>query len=113
MALLYICGKIDAYKKAQEVEKPENERLFISVRIDGFYLNDAKIVDKKAELQFAILKILIKLSAEELFTGESKYISISQISSILKSQNIFENDEKQIRSAIYYIRVSIKAAHKH
>ncbi|GHT97565.1 hypothetical protein FACS1894126_1840 [Alphaproteobacteria bacterium] len=113
MALLYICSKIDAYKKAQEVEKTENERLFISVRMDGFYLDDVKIINKEADLQMAIFRVLLCAYVDEFFSGERKYINVQQICSLLEAEGIFlEDPENQIHSSIYYIRTSIKSAHK-
>lgn len=90
-----------------------NELFFASIKDGGIYLNNVKIIDKKAELQFAIFKILIDLHIEEFFAGKLKFVTIPQIRAILESQEIFVDDEKQIHTAIYYIRISIKIAHKH
>jgi hypothetical protein len=74
------------------------------------YLNDIKIIDKKAELQMAIFKILIDLYVEEFHTNEIKYISISRINSLLKSMGFnLEDPERQICRAIYLIRTSVKS----
>ncbi|MDR1235395.1 MAG: hypothetical protein LBJ96_00145 [Holosporaceae bacterium] len=115
--LLNVCKKIDEYEKSkyerlQKKSLSENELFFISIKTDGIYLNNVKIIDKKAELQFAIFMILIDLYVEEFFSKEPKYILISQICSKLKFQKKIVGDEKQIRTAIYYIRASIKAVHK-
>jgi hypothetical protein len=109
--LLCICRKIDIYEQLKK--KPINKKwFFVSVKDDGIYLNNIKIIDKKAELQFAIFKILIDLYIEEFFAGKLKFVTIPQIRAILESQKIFVDDEKQIRTAIYYIRTSTKAAHR-
>jgi hypothetical protein len=77
------------------------------------YLNNIKIIDKKAELQFAIFRILIDLYIEEFHAGEMKYISISKINSLLKSMGFnLEDPERQIGISIYRIRTSIKSAFK-
>ena len=89
---------------------PNGRLPFVSIKNDGFYLNDIKIIDKKAELQFAIFKILVDLYIEEFYTGEIKYISISKIDLLLKSKGFnLEDPEKQIRQNIYIIRNSIKS----
>jgi hypothetical protein len=88
---------------------PNSGLPFVSIKNDGFYLNDIKIIDKKAELQMAIFKILIDLHIEEFYTGTIKYISISKIDSLLRTQGFdLEDPEKQIRRAIYLIRTSVK-----
>jgi hypothetical protein len=38
---------------------------FVSIKDDCIYVNDIKIIDKKAKLQFAIFKILINQYADE------------------------------------------------
>ncbi|MDR0631794.1 MAG: hypothetical protein LBF54_00920 [Holosporaceae bacterium] len=110
--LLCICKKIDTYEQLKK--KPINKKwFFISVKDDGIYLNDIKIIDKKAELQSAIFKILIDHYLKEFFLGH-QYITISEICSSLESSKFcMEDRENQIRVAIYHIRTSINKAHKH
>jgi hypothetical protein len=86
---------------------------FISIGYDGIYLNNVKIIDRKAELQIAIFKILTHLYIEESYEGKIKYISITEISSLLKSRGfILEDPEMQIVESIYRIRSSIKSNFK-
>jgi hypothetical protein len=110
--LLNICSKIDVYEESKKKLPSKNEFFFISIKHDGIYLNDIKIIDKKAELQMAIFKILMTYYVEDIFNNTSTYISISKINSSLKNYGISIDDyENQIRKNIYKIRLSIKSAH--
>jgi hypothetical protein len=63
-------------------------------------------------LQLAIFNIFLDLHIKEFLSEEVKYITISQICVLLKEKEILVDDD-QVRNAIYYIRSSIKTAHKH
>jgi hypothetical protein len=110
--LLSVCDKIDEHEKSKDNRL--NERLlFVSIGDDCVYVNDEKIVDKKAKLQFAIFRILLDSYVEEFFSGESQYASIQRIDFALKSKGfILEDPENQICGSIYRIRASIKSADK-
>jgi hypothetical protein len=99
--LLGVCQKIDAYEQSKKKSQPKDELFFVSIKNDGIYLNDTKIIAEKAGLQFAIFRILLDLYVREFFAAELKYVTIPQIRAILESQKIFVEDEKQIRTAIY------------
>ncbi|GHU00109.1 hypothetical protein FACS1894126_6430 [Alphaproteobacteria bacterium] len=112
MALLYICSKIDAYEKSKENHKSKGSH-FVSIREGCIYENDAEIINKEANLQLAIFRVLLHACVDEFFSGEKKYVNVQQIYSALKAEGIFlENPEEQIGRSIYYIRASIKSVHK-
>jgi hypothetical protein len=86
--LLSVCEKIDAYERSKK--KPTNEKwFFISVKNDGIYLNDIKIIDKKAELQFAIFKILLRQHILSLVECKHSSLNAHQIASELEKQCFF------------------------
>jgi hypothetical protein len=102
--LLRICKKIDDYEKSKSKRNINDELLFVSLRDDGFYLNHIKIIDKKSELQIAILKILIEHYKNEISSG-SNFLPISKISFNLRKMGIESfNLENQIRTSIHRIR---------
>lgn len=80
--------------------------LFISFHDNGVYLNEVKIIDKRAELQFSVFKILVQHYMNEVFDGSS-YISMAKICAVLKQNKITADDiENQVRVSIYRIRNS-------
>lgn len=71
------------------------------------YLNDCKLIDKKAKLQIAIFNILIEHYKNEISFGSS-YLPISKMCSNLKKIGINSyNLDNQIHSSIHRIRNSI------
>lgn len=113
--LLNVCKKIDEYEKPKRETPLKNELFFISIKNDGIYLNDIKIIDRKAELQFAIFKILLKQHVISLVEFGRSSLNTYQIALELEKQHITITDlEKQIRQAIYKIKISIlKNCNKH
>jgi hypothetical protein len=108
--LLNVCKKIDEYERSKR-KRIKKEFFFVSIHDNCVYINELKIIDKKAKIQFAIFKILMAHYIEDIFNDTSTYISVSQINSSLETYNIFLDDyESQIRKNIYKIRSSIKAA---
>ncbi|MBQ3564697.1 MAG: hypothetical protein IJA14_00950 [Alphaproteobacteria bacterium] len=80
--------------------------LFISFRDDGVYLNDIKVIDKKAKLQIAIYRVLVEHYKNEISFGSS-YLSISKICSSLQKMGMDScNLENQIHASIHRIRNS-------
>jgi hypothetical protein len=72
--LLNICDKIDQYEESKiKSSFRKDEFIFTTIKHDGIYLNDIKIIDRKAKLQFAVFKILIDLHIEEFHEGKFNY----------------------------------------
>ena len=88
----------------------QSNRYYISISSDGIYLNNQKFIDKKAELQFIIFRILLKNFSENIIDCcDVSYVPIREINACLRKRDIFLNDhETQIRKAIYKIRKSAK-----
>lgn len=80
----------------------------ITCRNDGIYLNNIKIIDKRAELQSAFFKVLIKHYHNEVVNGSS-YLSTQKICSELDKQfpSVLINSNQ-----IYYIARNIKLSIK-
>ncbi len=80
----------------------------ISLKSDGYYLNEIKFIDRNAEIQFEVFSILIEHYFHEIRRGAS-YISPTKIYEQLK-KNIASDDvlQIQVHSIIYKIRVNIK-----
>lgn len=103
-----ICKKIDDYEQSKIKQNINDEILFISFRCDGVYLNGSKLIDKRAKLQIAILKILIENhligNLHSIHTG----LNTIQISSILEKQGFLLFDlEKYVRQSIHRIKKSV------
>ena len=81
----------------------QSNRYYISISSDGIYLNNQKFIDKKAELQFIIFRILLKNFSENIIDYcDVSYVPIREINACLRKRDIFLNDhETQIRKAIY------------
>jgi hypothetical protein len=109
--LLCVCAKIDTYEQLKK--KPINKKwFFVSIKEDGIYLNDIKIIDKKAELQFAIFKILLRQHVLSLIESKRNSLNAYQIASELEKQGFVITDvERQIRQAIYKIKTNILKNH--
>jgi hypothetical protein len=110
--LLGICKKIDEYekskyKRSQKKSSLENALFFISIKHDGIYLNDIKIIDKKAELQFVVFKLLLEQHLLELLNFRKSGLKSYHIANKLEESSKSDISEKQIRQIIYRIRNSI------
>jgi hypothetical protein len=112
--LLNVCKKIDEYEKSKyerSQKKPslENELFFISIKNDGIYLNDIKIIDKKAELQFAIFQLLLKRHALSCIDSKRLGLKAYQIASELdKDDSKFVDINKYVRQSIAKIKANIR-----
>ena len=105
--LLKICKKIDDYEKSKTKQNDSKNLLFLSFRDDGIYLNDTKIIDKKAKLQIAVYSVLVEHYKNEISCGSS-YLPISKICSDLRKMGIDScNLESQIHTSIHRIRNSV------
>lgn len=84
-----------------------NYNYWISLNNDGFYLNDLKIIDSRAFIQYSIFKIIVENSIKDSLSITKTYLSSKNIIHQLRSQKISINESELIRN-IYYIRCSIK-----
>ena len=106
--LLKIFKKIDDYDKGRTKQNINNNLLFISFLDDGVYLNDVKIIDKRAVLQITILKILLEKHILGNLYSISTGLTSHKISSILITKGVSSFDlEKQIRQSIYRIKKNV------
>jgi hypothetical protein len=105
--LLDICNKIDLYEKSKKKLPLKNEFFFISIKFDGIYLNDIKIIDKKAELQFIVFTLLLKQHLLGLLNLKNGGLKGYQIANQLEESSLDAVNEKQVRQIIYRIRNSI------
>ena len=82
----------------------------ISVSAEGIYLNNKKFIDKKAELQLVIFRVLLhNFSDSVIECRAANYVSNREINAHLRKRGLFLNDhEAQLRKAIYKIRKSAK-----
>lgn len=102
--LLKLISKIEIYEKSRREKNLKNH--FVSFKDDGVYLDGFRIIDKKAELQMAIFKILTIHCTNEILYG-SNYISIFKICAELRKMEIDSYDlENKVRVSIYRIRNS-------
>jgi hypothetical protein len=111
-ALLDICSKIDLYEESKKKSSLKNDFFFISIKHDGIYLSDIKIIDKKAELQMAIFKILLRHHTLSSIESKRSSLNAYQIAAELEKQGFAITDvERQIRQAIYKIKTNILKSH--
>ncbi len=106
--LLAICCKIDAQEKPKEKKKTKDNLFFVSFLSDGVYLNDTKIIDKKADLQIAVFKILMEKHIIGNLHSAPAGLNTYQISVALEKigYQSFEL-EKHVRQSIYKIKKNI------
>lgn len=99
--------KIKRHKQARQKNVAEN-LLFISFRDDGVYLNEVKIIDKRANLQIAVLKALLEKHLIGNLYSTPTGVNIIKIASILSAKGVSSLDlEKQIRQSIYRIKKNV------
>ena len=99
--------KIKRHKQARQKNVAEN-LLFISFRDDGVYLNEVKIIDKRANLQIAVLKALLEKHLIGNLYSTPTGVNIIKIASILGAKGVSSFDlEKQIRQSIYRIKKNV------
>lgn len=107
--LLQAFVNVKAYKEAQKKpKKEEQDLLFISFHDDGVYLNNLKIIDKRAVLQIAVLKLLIEKSLIGRLNSTSTGVNTYQLSTAIKKKGFQSFDsEKNIRQSIYQIKRNV------
>ncbi|MBR1734634.1 MAG: hypothetical protein IJ730_04200 [Alphaproteobacteria bacterium] len=114
-----MCKRIEALEKLRKKPKTKKELLFVSFQNDNLYINDLKIIDKKAKLQIAILKILMEKHIVGSLRGSSTGLNTIQIVESLKKEKLQEKNgtyidmlfdaEDQVKRHIYRIKKSIAA----
>ncbi len=94
-------------------EHKYNNYLFISIKEDGIYLNDTKIIDKKATQQIIIFKELLKAHNKAILECQPKNgKNWSELAAKLEKHSKHTVQEGQIRQLIYFIRMNIKKSLK-
>jgi hypothetical protein len=68
---LDICSKIDLHEKSKEKPFLNSKLLFVAIENDDIYLNNVKIIDRKAKKQLIILKFLLKKQLSYLCDSEN------------------------------------------
>ena len=111
--MLRICKKIDDYEKEQAGWNINN-LIFIAFKHDGVYLNEAKLIDKRAKLQIAILKILMEKHLVGNLYFSRTGLNTVQISYILEKEGFSYFDlEKYVRQSIHRIKKNISEKYNH
>lgn len=102
---------IENYEKKQARWNIDNF-IFIAFKQDGVYLNGAKLIDKRAKLQIAILKILMEKHLIGNLYSSRTGLNTVQISSILETLGFSYFDlEKYVRQSIHRIKKNISEKH--
>ena len=92
----------------ESVQPHQNKLFFVSIKDECVYIDGTQIILKKAKLQFAIFKILMKAHALGCLHSDSRNLTIHKIMEKLEKMGIYILDaEKQIRESIHYIRKNI------
>ena len=112
--LLEVSGKlIDASnilrKYIQRHHSNNTGSFFIKIKDGSIFINDVKIVSKKARIQYIVLKALVNKYTDDFWKDEISFISTSEIAAILEKNGFYARDcARQVRQAISKIRMSIQ-----
>jgi uncharacterized protein YlaN (UPF0358 family) len=111
--LLNVCSRIDAYKEPKEKPLLNVKLLFTSIRHDGIYLNDLKIIDRKAKKQLVVFKFLLKKQLSYLCESENIGSQWHHIAAQLETDDANKGivDEQQVKQIIYTIRKNVTNKH--
>jgi hypothetical protein len=107
---LDICSKIDLHEKSKEKPLLNNKLLFVAIKNDDIYLNNVKIIDRKAKKQLIVLKFLLKKQLSYLCDSEKIGSQWHHIAAQLEIYNANKNiiDEQQVKQIIYVINFPVK-----
>ncbi|GHT96411.1 hypothetical protein FACS1894122_14750 [Alphaproteobacteria bacterium] len=94
-----------------EIEKREEEWSFILVRTDGMHLNNAKIINKGAESQLFVFKMLLKNKIDAVLNHKKVGLKWHQIADELGKEEEKTINEDQVRQIICRIRKNIIDKH--
>lgn len=108
--LMIVDKRIDALEKLRKKPTIRKDVLFVSFRNDSLYINDLKIIDKKAKLQIAILKLLIEKHLIGNLNSTPTGLNTCQLSAALERRGFQSFDlEKNVRQSIYQTKKNIAA----
>ncbi|MDR1334517.1 MAG: hypothetical protein LBJ71_04850 [Holosporaceae bacterium] len=87
--------------------------LFAAIKNDGIYLNDIRVIDKKAKKQLTVFKFLLKKQLSYLCDSENVASQWHHIAAQLEIGDANKGivDEQQVKQIIYIIRKNV--ANKH
>lgn len=104
--MLKICKEIGEYETIKK-KQDTNDLIFVSFQKDGVYLNGAKLIDKRAKLQIAILKILMEKHLIGNLHSTHTGLNTLQISLYLEKEGFSSFDlAKYVRQSIHRIKKS-------
>ena len=106
--MLCVCKKIDTYEQSKRNNLDKN-RDFVSVETDGIYLDNIRVINKKADLQFAVFQLLLKNHALCCIYSKRIGLKAYQIASEFSRQNEkFADVNKNIRQSIAKINANFQ-----
>lgn len=105
--MLRICRKIDEVEENVSKRNKSRDLIFVSFRDDGVYLNGSRLIDKRAKLQIAIVKLLMRQHLLGMFHSTRTGLNTLQISLYLEKEGFSSHDlEKYVRQSIHRIKKS-------
>lgn len=66
----------------------QKRRNTLSLKSDGFYLQNKRIISKKARIQYVIFTILVEQRIDDFWNQKKSYISPKAIQKILEEKDI-------------------------